>query len=321
MLVASSRPARHNDAMNATLKASLDWNDLQVFLAVARQGSIGAAARHLGINHSTVLRRVASLEAALGARLFDRLPSGYTLTAAGELLAESLAGLDEQVDAAQRQLAGGDTEIKGLIRLTTTDTLVQGLLMPHLAAFQALHPQIELELIANNALFNLTQREADIAVRGTNHPPENLIGRRVGRIHTALYAAPAYLDSLQGAPGEDTRDIAWPGHRWVVPGATLNHLEQAKWVREHVPAERVAMRMDSLVAMTQAVRHGLGLGWLLCPLADQAGGLVQMAAPLPEAATDIWVLTHPQLKSVQRMRVFADFLAEQLRDDPLLSHD
>lgn len=313
--------AAPNTALNPASNSALDWNDLQVFLAVVKQGSVGAAARHLGINHSTVLRRVASLEAVLAARLFDRLPAGYTPTAAGELLAESLAGLDEQVDAAQRQLAGGDTAIKGLIRLTTTDTLVHGLLMPHLAAFQAQHPQIELELIANNALLNLTQREADVAVRGTNHPPENLIGRRVGRIHTALYAAPAYFNGLQSEPGEDPRDIAWSGHRWVAPGATLSHLEQARWVREHVPPECVAMRADSLVAMTQAVRQGVGLGWLLCPLADQAGGLVHMAGPLPEAATDIWVLTHPQLKSVQRMRVFADFLAERLRDDPLLSHD
>jgi molybdate transport repressor ModE-like protein len=309
--------------MNAAPHAALDWNDLQVFLAVARQGSVGAAARHLGINHSTVLRRVASLEAVLGARLFDRLPGGYTPTAAGELLAESLAGLDDQVDAAQRQLAGGDAEIKGSIRLTTTDTLVHGLLMPHLVAFQAQHPQIELELVANNALLNLTQREADVAVRGTNHPPENLIGRRVGRIQTALYAAPAYLEALQaGEPAREViNDIQWPGHRWVAPSATLSHLEQAKWVREHVPPERVVVRVDSLVAMVQAVQHGMGLGWLLCPLAKQAGALVQMAAPLPEAATDIWVLTHPQLKSVQRMRVFADFLAERLRSDPLLSHD
>lgn len=302
---------------NAPMGASLDWNDLQVFLAVTRQGSVGGAASFLGINHSTVLRRIAGLEQAFGAQLFERLPSGYAPTAAGQLLAETLAGMPEQIESAQRRLAGTDLEIKGVIRLTTTDTLLHGLLLPHLAAFRAQHPQVELQVVMNNAMLNLTQREADVAVRGTNQPPENLIGRRVGHIDTALYASRAYLDTLEDPMV--AADPAWPGHRWVATDASLGHLEQAKWLREHVPLERVAVRLDSLVGMVEAVRHGMGLGWLLCPLADRGGDLVRVSEPLAEAATGIWVLSHPQLKGVTRMRVFTDFLAHALLTDPFVS--
>src|SRR5262245_45372270 len=120
--------------------APLAWSDLQYFVAVGRGGSIAGAARALRVNHSTVLRRIASLEAALGVRLFDRLPGGYALTTAGNELNERLAGMADQVDAAQRQLTGRDAAITGAIRLTTTDTLLVGLLMPVLARFRAAHP-------------------------------------------------------------------------------------------------------------------------------------------------------------------------------------
>src|SRR5438105_15852240 len=128
------------------MKRSMSWDDLQVFLAVVQHGSVSGAAHALGVNHSTVLRRIGSLEDTLAARLFDRLPGGYALTSAGNDIAERLAGLGEQIDAAQRQLMGQDVEVKGVIRLTSTDTLVHGLLMPLLARFRALHPGVQVQV-------------------------------------------------------------------------------------------------------------------------------------------------------------------------------
>ena len=143
----------------------LDWDDLRFFLAVSERGSVSGAAKLLNVNHSTVLRRVASLEKRLGVRLFDRLPDGYEMTAQGEELRNQLRGVSEQIVTAQTRLSGRDLGLHGAIRITTTDTLMQGLLMSYLAKFRALHSAIRMEIAVNNTFLSLTRREADVAVR------------------------------------------------------------------------------------------------------------------------------------------------------------
>jgi DNA-binding transcriptional LysR family regulator len=140
----------------------VDWDDLRVFLAVSERGSISGAAKFLNVNHSTVLRRLASLEKRLGARLFDRLPDGYEMTAQGEELRNQLRGVSEQIEAAQRSLRGRDLRLSGAIRITTTDTLMRGLLMPYLAEFRDLNPAIQIEIAVNNTFLSLSRREADL---------------------------------------------------------------------------------------------------------------------------------------------------------------
>ena len=296
------------------MTATLSWDDLQYFLAVCRHSTIGGAARWLGVNHSTVLRRISSLEAALDQRLFDRLPSGYTLTEHGNELAASLAGVTEQIETAQRRLAGGDLAIQGVIRLTSTDTLVHGLVMPYIAEFRERHPAVQIQIVVNNSFLNLTQREADVAVRGSNRPPENLIGRRVGTIETALYGSREYLKSLGRKHGHDD-------YRWIGPDESLAHLESAKWMRQHVRPDRIVMRVDNLVGLVDAVAAGVGVGLLLCPLADRRKELVRLQEPLRQMDTQIWVLTHPDLKHVARIRALTDFLFERLSVDTKLRHD
>jgi DNA-binding transcriptional LysR family regulator len=291
----------------------LAWDDLQVFSAVCQAGSVSGAAQRLKVNHSTVLRRIGSLEDALGVRLFDRLPSGYALTASGNALAERLAGVAEQVDSAQRRLMGLDEEIQGVIRITSTDTLLQGLLMPLLVEFRARHPGVQLQVVVNNSFLSLTKREADVALRGSNKPPDNLVGRRVGNIQTALYGSRAYLKAQGRRAGIDD-------YAFVAPDESLSHLEQAKWLHRQVPADRIALRVDSLVGMVDAVRHGAGVGMLLCPLADACDELVQLAPPDPRHDTQIWILTHPDLKQVARIRAFTQFMFDALSRDPRLAH-
>lgn len=304
----------HMSHANLHMGGRVQWNDLQFFLAVCERGSIGAAARSLGVNHSTVLRRIAGLEQALAVRLFDRLPSGYALTAHGHELAAGIAGVPEQVAAAERRVTGSDLQLRGTLRLTAPETLVQALLVPSLASFSAEHAQVRLELVINDSMLNLTQREADVAVRGSNRPPENLVGRRVGTVETALYASAAYLESL--GPGHRETDYRWVGHE-----DKLAHLTSAKWIRKHVAADRVALRVDSLVTMADAVAAGFGVGWLLCPLAQARAGLVQLRPPVRELDTQVWVLTHPDLKRVARVRALMDFLYGVLSADPRLRHD
>lgn len=289
----------------------LAWSDLQVFLAVCERGSIGAAAQALQVNHSTVLRRIAALEKSLAVRLFDRLPRGYVLTSHGQALAAAVAGIPEQVDAAQRRLSGADLALSGTIRLTAPDTLIQSMLLPLLAEFRRLHPQVRLEVIAGNSFLNLTQREADVAVRGSNRPPENLIGRKAGVLRTALYASREYLESI----GRDATDADW---RWVGHDGAIAQLDSAKWIRKHVPDERVVLRVDSLVTLADAVAAGFGVGWMPCPLAEARGGLEQLRAPPADLDTQVWVLTHPDLKRVARIRALTEFLHARLSLDPRL---
>lgn len=283
----------------------MDWDDYQYFLAVAGSGSVSAAARRLGQSHSTVLRRLDKLETALDVRLFERFQTGYVLTASGEELQALLAPIGEGMQDIERKLGGQDAALQGTIRVTTTDTLTP-VLLPVLADFRARYPGIQLQITVNNSFLNLSKRDADVAIRPSNTPPDNLVGRKLGVLRTAPYASEAYL--AQRSSG----DHDWTAHEWVAPDDSLAHLRQARWLREHVPADKVAASVDSLLGMAAAVEAGLGAGMLLCLLADARPGLVRLADPDPALDTDVWMLTHPDLRRVQRIRVFTAFVSDGL---------
>ncbi|KAB2896759.1 MAG: LysR family transcriptional regulator [Kofleriaceae bacterium] len=291
---------------------SVDWGDLQTFLVVCDAGSISGAAARLSVNHSTVLRRIAALERAVATRLFDRSSGSYRLTPAGEELAGGLAGMARRIEASSRHVERRDDELSGEVRLTTTDTLAHGLLMPAIDAFCTRHPGVRVQLIINNHFLSLTRREADIAVRGSNSPPETLLGRHPGDIQTAPYASRAYLASVG-------RRRKLTELSWIAPDDSLAHLAQARWLLRTIPPAQIVMSIDSLVGMVHAVEHGVGAAMLLCPLADVRKELVRLAEPDPALDTQIWILTHPDLRHDARVRVFSQFLFERLGDDPRLS--
>lgn len=290
----------------------LAWDQLEAFLAVCRAGTLSEAARLLGVDHSTVLRRVGALEASLATRLFDRLPSGYALTSSGSAFAEKLAGVADQIEGAHRHVLGLDESVSGLIRVTTTDAGV-ALLTPHIAEFSGLHPGVEIHLATSNALLNLTQREADVALRGSNKPPGNLVGRNVGRIQLALYASRSYLKSLRGEPTVERM-------RFVGPDESLAQAPSARWFARHVDPGQVALRLDTMSGIVDAVAQGVGAGLLLCPLAEARKELVRLAPPDPALDSQTWLLTHPTLRNVARIRVFTQFIAARLQADPRLAH-
>ena len=293
-----------------------DWDDLRHFLAVSSLGSLSKAAAELGASHSTVLRRLAQLERRLGVRLFDRHMQGYAITEAGQQLHDQLAHVADEIESAQRRLAGRDTRLSGAVRVTTTDTCFYGLLSPHLSAFREAHPDIELQFVIHNSFMNLTRREADVAIRPTHRPPEHLVGRPVGVMRSAVYASMAYLErhGLSTSLGIDLAACDW-----VVPDESLSHLAQARWMDQRWPGHRVACRIDTLLGMAQAVRAGLGAGVLLCLLADADGSLVRLQGPWPELDTPLWILTHPALKRTARIRAFVDFMQERLAADHRLA--
>ena len=281
------------------MQESMDWDDLRVFLAVSRAGSLSGAARALAVNHSTVFRRLNGLEPKLDVRLFDRLPGGYALTAAGDTLNQAAIRVEEEMIAAERRLAGGDVRPRGVLRVTMPDSLAFMLLPDLLADFHRRYPEIELELVVANAFLNLSRRDADVALRPTNTPPEVLVGRRLASIATAIYAAP----ELAGGLGVDLADAPW-----VAPDDSLAHIASARWLAEMAPP-RVALRCNSLMGLVAGARSGLGLAAIPCFMADPDPGLVRVREPVLDFETGLWALTHADLRRTGRVRAFLDFIA------------
>lgn len=279
----------------------MDWDDLRYTLAVARAGSLAGAARALRVNHTTVLRRIAAFERRLGLRLFDRLPTGYVPTAGGEELIAAARSIEEAVTGLERRLAGRDLRLTGSIRVTTTDTLMQALLPAILAEFRARHPGITVEVAVSNLMFNLTRRDADVAIRPAPKPPETLIGRRVATIAFAIYGSRAYLATRRSAPPDQ--------HRWLAPDGSLLDTSVARWMRSALQGGEVVLRADSLLALSQAAQAGLGLAALPCYLGDTTPGLVRVRGPIAQMQTVLWVLTHADLRHTARIRAFTEFAA------------
>jgi DNA-binding transcriptional LysR family regulator len=278
----------------------IEWDDLRYVLAVAEHGGLAAAARVLGVNHTTVLRRVNGFEEAHGLRLFERLPSGYALTAGGEEMLATARRMAETVAELERRLSGQDLRLEGTLRVATTDTLMASLLPGVLARFHAAHPGIVVEVAVSNLFANLTRRDADVAIRPAASPPETLVGRRVADVAFALYAAPGLA-----VPGDEDLGAAWIGLDDSLAGSTI-----AAWMRNALPEARIVLRCDTLVGAAAAAAAGLGVAALPCYLGDGWPGLRRIAGPVPEMTTALWVLTHEDLRRTARVSAFTEFAAE-----------
>lgn len=292
--------------MRSALKGGLAWEDLRYLLAVAEGGSLAAAARALGVNHTTVLRRLNAFEARQGLRVFERLPSGYALTAAGEDLLADARDVAERVATLERRFAGRDLRLEGPVRITTTDTLMVSLLGRHLAGLHRAHPGIALEVVVSNALLDLTRRDADVAVRPAKHAPGALVGRRISAVAFAVYGARAD----RGARPAATDPAA---AAWTAPDESLRDTAAARWMRAAVPPGGIALRADSLVSLREVAAAGLGLAVLPCYLGDLDARLARARPqPVPEAETALWVVTHPDLRRTARVRAVLEFLSAAL---------
>ena len=279
------------------------WDDLRVFLAISRSGSLNVAARALGVNHSTVFRRINGFEEALGVRLFDRLASGYALTIAGEEMRATAERVEQEIDRLDRRISGQDLRLEGTLVVTTTDTLTENMLGPYLAAFKQAYPGITLDLVLDNQHINLSKRLADIAIRPTLSPPETLVGRRVATLAFAPYTAKR---TVKKRPA----DLA--AQDWLAVDDSLAHLAADKWFRQSLPDAHIAMRSNSLLGLLHGCEAGMGAALLPCFMGDPRAKLVRLGAPIPEAASALWLLTHEDLRHTARIRAFMDFMADAL---------
>lgn len=274
----------------------MDWNDLKLFLAIAHGGSLAAAARELNHNHSTVFRRLNALEATLQTRLFERLPSGYQLTSAGQRMLELSQPLTEGFAAIHREIAGHDQSPSGKVRLTTAPNLARTLLPGAIKRLREQHPQIIVEVAVGDAEFDLNRREADLALRATAKPPAHLVGRRVRELGWHLYGPRrrrelASLNQLADQP-------------LIGADASLMRLPVFQWLEAEYSPQIVARCSD---LSTMAAIAGAGIGLAALPSDQQEPGLRRLLA-LPQFSGELWLLTHPDLRRVERIRAVWDAL-------------
>jgi DNA-binding transcriptional LysR family regulator len=281
----------------------IDWNDYRYFVAVARAGTLAVAARALKVDQTTCGRRLQALEEALGARLFDRTPEGLVLTAAGERALERAREIEEAALALERQVAGEDARIEGVVRLATSETMAVGFLVQALAGLRARHAGIALQVVTGSATVNLLKREADVAVRIAPRPTQaNLMVRRLGEAGWSLYASRDYF-------ARRPLDGTLASHALIGFDEEMAQIPAARWMDEHLPAGRV-LETNSILAVLEAVRAGLGIGALPCFLGDAVPTLAR-AGSERIAVADVWMVVHPDLERTPRIRVVMDFLVEQ----------
>jgi len=288
----------------------MDWDHLRFFLAVARTGSLAAAARALNVNHSTVFRRINAFEADLGARLFERLPEGYALTALGETVLGQATRVDESIAALSRSAAGGDYRLTGDIRMTTAPNLATAFVVPALSSFRARYPGIRVEIAVSDTDYDLARRQADLALRATPAPPEYLVGRRVASMPWFAFGNRRYLRKRRPAP-LSVPDLAQ--HELIGADQGFRRIPAFDWLHRRFPRERFVATASDLNTIAAMIAAGLGIGIL--PADQSRKGLVRLFALEPSFTSELWLLTHPDLRNVARIKAFADYLFEALRAD------
>jgi DNA-binding transcriptional LysR family regulator len=284
----------------------LSWDDFRYVKAIAGGRSLASAAEALGVNHSTVFRRLGQIESQLGSRLFERGRSGYALTPCGEAMVRLAERMEEDILAFERQVTGHDMRPSGDLRLTTNDTLLVHLLPDMLAAFRRAYPEITVDVVISNQSLNLSKRDADVALRATDRPVETLVGRRLAGVGWALHG-PASL-------GQKSFDVAGATRTqdWVGFSDNLASIKPAKWLKQNVDPQRIVYRINTVLGLAEAVAAGIGIALLPCFIAAVTPGLVRLAPPIAELESGLWLLTHPDLRHTARVRAFMDFAAAEI---------
>jgi len=282
-----------------------DLNDLRLVALIAQTGSLSGAAKRLGVNHATVFRRITQLEERVAVRLFERTGGRYHATPAGDELARAGARMDDTATQALLRVAGQDLRPSGAVRISTTDSLALTLLCPIMTQCRAQYPQITLTVSVDNHAANLSRRDADIAVRPTGLPPEHLIGKRIAPLHFGVYGAKRYLNS-------SAKLTALSAHEWIALDASQSVHRTLSWLEGFKPLVEVGLRANSFGSIRQACIEGLGLAMLPSFMGDATPALQAVGDPVPECATELWLLTHPDLRETTRVKVVYQLLQAEL---------
>jgi len=281
--------------------ARVDWEDVRFFAALARHGSLSATARALGVNHATVSRRIAALEASLRVKLFDRWATGYTLTADGR---HALVATEAMADAAGALLRLNSARgLSGLVRITATPSLAESFLIPRLAALHAQHPLLDLEITAQRDLISLSRHQADIALRLGRPRHPGLVGRRASGLAYRFYATPEWRNRIErGATpsfiGFDAAGADYP---------------EALWLARAFEDAPMTLRCNHQTGQIAAARAGFGIALLPHYLAASDPTLSEVSLPVKPPSRELWLLVRRDVRTTERLRVVVDYLLELIR--------
>ncbi len=282
----------------------IDWDDVRYFLAAARGGSVRAAAKNLSVNHATVLRRIAQLEDRLGAQMFERLPSGYRLTTAGEDVLEFAIQMEASSRRLETRVYGRDQSVRGLLRVTLPPFLATHLLMPDLADFAHMHPDIEMEIVSTGDVANLTNREADVAIRIVSDRktlPLNLHGLKGPELFGGVYISYDRLSKWHAGEPDPIRPI-------VIGGGGV-----PDWAGEgEIRATGVPFRTPDADAQIAAARQGIGMTRLPCFVGDADRLLTRVPGIDLRTDATLWLLTQGETRKTKRVRLFTEFVSRRL---------
>jgi DNA-binding transcriptional LysR family regulator len=289
-----------------------DWNDFRYFLAIARAGTFAGAARELGVEHTTVARRLTALEGALGTRLFIRGPEGLTVTAAGRdvlPLAEEIAA---RAQAIERRVAGEDSRVEGTVRVSVSEA-ISSYFVKQSTALRERHPALMMEMLIGNHASDLLRGEADLAVRARPVTEPDLVARKLVSAGWSMYASVDYVTRKGTPPAPE----ALAGHDVIAFDDSMAQTPGGTWFAAHAKGCQIAMRGNSVVAVLNAASCGMGVAVIPCFLGEQEPKLRRLT-PRVLDARDIHLVVHPDLARVARVRAVMDFIVELFeRDAPL----
>jgi DNA-binding transcriptional LysR family regulator len=289
-------------------RANWQWDDVRFFLAIARAGSLSAAARMLGVGHVTVGRRLALLEKRLGVTLLNRTPDGFATTSAGQAILQQCTAMESAALDIERAAAGRDSRLMGSVRVTTTEALAYLLVGPVIASLRQAHPDLQIDLTVGVRSLDIARREADLAVRFARPASSELVCRKLGEVGFSLYASQRYLAKLgvpkrgQGLGGYDL--IAFTG----APAAT-----RPFFMGESLDGARVAIRCDNPLIQLKAAANEAGVAELACFLGDSCGELVRVWPDEPPVRRTAWLVIHQDMRRAARIRVVAASIGEAFR--------
>jgi DNA-binding transcriptional LysR family regulator len=285
----------------------LDWDDLKTFLAIARHGTLSAAARVLKVSQTTMGRRLDHLHGRAGVTLLERTPTGFRLTSAGAAILGEVERMEDAALSLERIITGEDRRLEGLVRVTAVDALAAHVLTAGLAPLQVRHPGIVVEIITDNRSLSLARREADIAVRLGRFDAHETVVRKIGEMSFAVYAAPAYLD--RHGPPDWTNGAS--GHRVVRVQDDLLDTPDARWFAEQTAQAEPALLANSREVQLRAVAAGLGLGHLPCYLAADRADVVRLDTGLT-VTREIWMGVHRDTRQAPRIVAVQDAIVNAI---------
>jgi DNA-binding transcriptional LysR family regulator len=291
---------------NAPMQSSIEVAELELLLALIRGRTLAGAADRLRVDTSTVFRSLKKFEKAIGERLFERGRQGYLPTELALRLAAHAERIESQLQEAREAAFDRRDEPSGVLRVTTTDTILQGLLLSVLRAFSERYPGIELELVVSNAFANLNSRDADVAVRATRHPPGHLVGTKLAMITAGIFASDVYLS-------HEARPLHLDKLDWIGTDDSLPEYPSVPWMRKHHPHVVPKFRCNSILSIAGAIVNGLGIGVVPTFLLREHPGVKEIGGRLPELDTELWILAHPDIRHLHRVKLLFDFLRENLK--------